>query len=88
MEGLPKEKGLEHKFKHIAPEWEKHPGLPEVMSGKGAGRTSDKQITLHLNNVGLGMQFAAAGGRAYELAKKKGLGRELPLDWFLQTVQG
>jgi ornithine cyclodeaminase/alanine dehydrogenase-like protein (mu-crystallin family) len=88
MEGLPGEKGLEHGFKHISVEWEKHPGLADVMLGKVSGRTNNKQITLHLNNVGLGMQFAAAGGRAYELAKRQGLGKEIPLAWFLQTVQG
>ncbi len=88
MEGIPKERSLEAGFKHISPEWEKLPGLPELILGKVPGRTSDRQITLHLNNVGLGMQFAAAGGKAYELAKKQGLGKEIPTDWFLQTVQG
>lgn len=69
-------------------EWEKLPGLLEVVLGKVLGRISDKQITLHLNNIGLGMQFAAAGGEAYELTKKQGLGKEIPLGWFLQTIQG
>jgi len=53
MEGIPKERGLEHAFKHVSPDWEKLPGLPDVVLGKVPGRTSDKQITLHLNNVGL-----------------------------------
>ena len=88
MEGIPEHRGLEHGFKHVAPTWEKLPGLPDVILGKAKGRTSGEQITLHLNNVGLGMQFAAVGAKAYELAKTHGLGREVPRDWFLQTVQG
>lgn len=61
--------------------------VPDVMSGKWAGRTSDEQITF-LNNQGTqGLQFAAVGGRAYELAKAKGLGHPLPLDWFTQNIR-
>jgi alanine dehydrogenase len=61
--------------------------VPEVMSGKWAGRTSDEQITF-LNNQGTqGLQFAAVGGRAYELAKAKGLGHPLPLEWFTQNIR-
>lgn len=88
MEGIPESKGLEHGFPHISPEWDNLPGLPQLLLGKTPGRTSDRQISLHLNHVGLGMQFAAAGGKAYELAKKEGLGREIPSEWFLQTFQG
>jgi alanine dehydrogenase len=88
MEGIPESKGLEHGFAHIAPDWENLPGLPELILGKRPGRTSRSQISLHLNHVGLGMQFAAAGGKAYEIAKKEGLGREIPSDWFLQDLQG
>lgn len=33
-----------------------------------------------------GIQFASVGGRIYELAKEKGLGKELPMDMFLQDI--
>jgi hypothetical protein len=45
------------------------------------------QITF-LNNQGTqGLQFAAIGGKAYELAKAKGLGNPLPLEWFVQDIR-
>jgi len=33
-----------------------------------------------------GIQFASVGGRIYERAREKGLGKELPLDMFLQDI--
>lgn len=61
--------------------------VPDVMAGKWAGRTNDRQITF-LNNQGTqGLQFAAVGGKAYELAKAKGLGHPLPSEWFVQNIR-
>lgn len=61
--------------------------IPDIMAGRWAGRTDDRQITF-LNNQGTqGLQFAAVGGKAYELAKAKGLGHPLPLEWFLQDIR-
>lgn len=65
-------------------DWSKKPELAEVMAGKVAGRESEAEVTCMLNYVGLGLQFAAAGARIYELAKERGLGRELPTEWFSQ----
>ncbi len=48
------------------------------------GRSRASQITYHMNNIGLGMQFAAAGAKILEGAKKKKLGQEIPTGWFLQ----
>ncbi len=62
------------------------PALPAIMTGRHAGRTSDTQITCFLNNLGMGYQFAAAGHIVYEKAKAAGIGRELPTDWFTETV--
>ena len=54
--------------------------IPDIMAGKWAGRTNDRQITF-LNNQGTqGLQFAAVGGRAYEPARARGLGHPLPLE--------
>ena len=33
------------------------------------------------------LQFAAVGGTAYNLAKAKGLGHPLPLEWFTQNIR-
>jgi alanine dehydrogenase len=61
--------------------------VPDIMAGRWAGRTRDEQITF-LNNQGTqGLQFAAAGGTAYRLAKAKGLGHPLPLEWFTQNIR-
>lgn len=60
--------------------------LAEVIAGRAPGRTRPDEITLFKNNVGLGIQFAAVGARVLELCRAKGRGREIPSDWFLQTV--
>jgi alanine dehydrogenase len=63
------------------------PTLAEIMSGKKPGRTSDRQRTYFHNVPGSGIQFAAVGARILELAKKAGVGKELPTDWFLQNIR-
>jgi len=61
--------------------------IPEIMAGRRIGRTNDRQITF-LNNQGTqGLQFAAVGGTAYNLAQAKGLGHQLPLEWFTQKIR-
>jgi len=44
-------------------------------------------MPFNLNNVRTGIQFAAIGYSAYRAAKGKGLGREIPTDWFLQDIK-
>jgi len=61
--------------------------IPDLMAGRWKGRTDEKQITF-LNNSGTqGLQFAAVGGMVYQLAKAKGLGHALPLEWFTQNIR-
>jgi ornithine cyclodeaminase/alanine dehydrogenase-like protein (mu-crystallin family) len=62
--------------------------LGEVVAGR-AGRASDGQITLFSGggtgaSSGLGIQFAAVANLVYRAALERGLGRELPTEWFLQ----
>ena len=58
-----------------------------MKSDTWAGRTNDRQITF-LNNQGTqGLQFAAVGGTTYNLAKAKGLGHPLPIEWFTQNIR-
>ncbi len=68
-------------------DWSRYPEINDLLAGKVSGRTSDKQITFFLNNVGTGVQFAAVGFCAYRAAKEKGLGHEIPTDWFLQDIK-
>jgi alanine dehydrogenase len=62
------------------------PSLPAIMTGRHPGRTGDQQVTCFLNNLGMGYQFAIAGHIVYQSAKQAGIGRELPTDWFTETV--
>ncbi|MBI4490155.1 MAG: ornithine cyclodeaminase family protein [Deltaproteobacteria bacterium] len=64
---------------------EKIPELAEIVVGSKPGRTNENEITVHMNNS-FSIQFAAVGAKVLELARKKGLGREIPTDWFLQDV--
>jgi len=64
----------------------KLPTLLDLISGRLKGRTSDAQTTCFLNNMGTGYQFAACGAVAYRRAKERGLGHELPTDWFTEDV--
>jgi alanine dehydrogenase len=68
-------------------DWTRYPELCELIAGKAPGRTNDRQISFFLNNVGTGVQFAAIGYCAYSGAKAKGLGHEIPTEWFLQDIK-
>ena len=61
--------------------------LVDIMAGEAQGRASAEDITF-LNNQGTqGLQFAAVGARAYQLARERGLGREIPTEWFTQDIR-
>ena len=68
-------------------DWNRYPEIQDLLVGKAPRRTSDRQITFFLNNVGTGVQFAAMGYCAYRAVKEKGLGHEIPTDWFLQDIK-
>ncbi len=54
--------------------------MGEVLRGERPSRTSDEQVTLHKNNVGLGIADAGIAMRAYELAvnQRRGLKIDIP----------
>ena len=61
--------------------------LLDVMAGAAAGRSSREDI-LHLWGGGYTtVGFSALAGIVYRAAKEKGLGQQLPLDWFVQKVR-
>lgn len=68
-------------------DWSRYPEICDLIAGKVPGRTNNRQISFFLNNVGTGVQFAAMGYCAYRTAKEKGLGHEVPTDWFLQDIK-
>jgi ornithine cyclodeaminase/alanine dehydrogenase-like protein (mu-crystallin family) len=66
--------------------YESLPDLPDLVAGRVRGRETPEQVTAFLNFIGLGLQFAAAGARVCARARERGVGRELPSEWFTQTV--
>ena len=83
---------------HVTPEhqrgWWHEPGrevssfddLGKLVSGMVPGRRRADEITCFVNNVGIGLQFAAAGALVLERARAAGAGQVLPEDWFSEDV--
>jgi alanine dehydrogenase len=67
--------------------WDDIHDLSEVVAGKARGRERPEDITVFKNNVGIGLQFAAIAPQVYELARAKGIGRDLPAEWFMQKMK-
>jgi len=63
------------------------PDIADLISGKAAGRTRPDQITFYRNVGNQGLQFSSVGGLVYRLCKERGLGREIPTEWFLQDIR-
>jgi|SRR3989338_4857026 len=59
----------------------------DLKTGSIPGRTNSRRITFFINAGTQGLQFASCAGRVYQLAKEKGVGRELPTEWFLQDIR-
>ncbi|HEY8691542.1 MAG TPA: ornithine cyclodeaminase family protein [Chloroflexota bacterium] len=62
--------------------WDKVTELGQVLIGAHPGRTSDDQIIYYKSNTGVGIQFAAAGALIYKACEERGLGHEIPTEWF------
>jgi alanine dehydrogenase len=67
-------------------EFEEYPDLSDLVSGKVPSRINEQELLFFYTNQGWGIQFAAAAGLIYENAIQKGLGHDLPEQWFLQPV--
>ena len=61
--------------------------LADLVHGKAKGRTSHDQITYSERGNLQGAQFFAVAGKVYEAARRAGLGREIPTEWFLQDIR-
>ncbi len=66
---------------------EKRVTLADLAQGKAKGRTSPGQITYSERGNLQGAQFFAVAAKVYELARRAGLGREIPTEWFLQDIR-
>jgi alanine dehydrogenase len=84
---VPLQAGLSKRFdKRFEP---KLVELGAIIVGEHPGRTSAEEITLFGGSgtgpsSGLGIQFAAVGKLAYDLARSRGLGHKIPTDWLTQ----
>jgi alanine dehydrogenase len=72
-------------LEQTAADWRDKPELSEIMAGKAKGRRNASDVTCMLNHLGLGLQFAACAARVLDLAEAKGVGKELPTEWFAQA---
>jgi ornithine cyclodeaminase/alanine dehydrogenase-like protein (mu-crystallin family) len=63
------------------------PLYADIIAGNAEGRTSAGQITQYRPIGNWGIQFSSCGALVYRLAKERGLGRDLPTEWFLQTIK-
>jgi alanine dehydrogenase len=61
--------------------------LAELVKGTKPGRTSPSQITYSERGNLQGAQFFAVAAKVYEAAKRQGIGREIPTEWFLQDIR-
>jgi ornithine cyclodeaminase/alanine dehydrogenase-like protein (mu-crystallin family) len=68
------------------PFWLSAPSLKDLVTGRVPGRAHARESTCFLNNIGIGLQFAAVGAAVFNQAKAKGIGHEIPTDWFLESV--
>jgi alanine dehydrogenase len=58
--------------------------LADVLAGREQGRSSAEQITFSERGNLNGAQFHAVASRVYEAALARGIGREVPTEWFLE----
>ena len=79
----PEDKWEQREQRLLTPE--KMTPLSDLSLGKGVGRGGPSEITC-FTSLGIPIQFAAVALKTYQLAREKGLGRELPLGWFLQDI--
>jgi alanine dehydrogenase len=63
------------------------PLLTDIVSGKLKGRTDKNQVTFFANSGTQGLQFASTAGYVVREAKRRGLGQQIPTDWFLQDIR-
>ncbi len=77
-------------WKHRNPDavqFDRMPLLIDVIGGKIKLQREQQPTTCFYNVGGSGIQFAAIGRRILDLAKERGLGREVPTEWFLQDIR-
>ena len=65
----------------------KIPVIADYLSGRAKGRSSNEEITYFHNHGTIGFQFAVLASRVFTAARNRGMGRELPTDWLLESIR-
>jgi alanine dehydrogenase len=65
-------------FGNDSAQWSAVHEMAEIVAGKVPGRTSSGQITL-FKSSGIAIEDIVVAGRIYELARERGIGREIPM---------
>jgi len=63
------------------------PDFAALVADPSLGRTRAEQVTFYRNVGNQGLQFSAVGGLVYTICRERGLGMEIPTDWFLQDIR-
>jgi alanine dehydrogenase len=84
--GQPQERALVPKLT-LPPEVIGLPHLVDLICGRHKGRTDARQTSFFLNVGAIGAQFEGVAAAVYNKAREKGLGTEIPTDWFLQDIR-
>ncbi|MGH7848125.1 MAG: ornithine cyclodeaminase family protein [Candidatus Binatia bacterium] len=61
--------------------------LEDLLAGRAKGRVAPSQITFSERGNIQGAQFYAVAAKVYERARERGIGKELPTEWFLQDIR-
>ena len=67
-------------------DWSAFPDLGVLVAGTIPGRTNDRQRTFFLNSTGIGAVYTAVGHLVYRNCVERGLGGEIPVDWFVEAI--
>jgi alanine dehydrogenase len=84
--GQPQERALVPRLT-LPPEIIGMPTLVDLLGGKTDGRTNEKQTSFFLNVGAIGAQFEGVAAAVYNEARRQGLGKEIPAEWFLQDIR-
>jgi alanine dehydrogenase len=84
--GQPQERALVPRLT-LPPEIIRMPSLVDLLGGRTRGRTSDKETSFFLNVGAIGAQFEGVAAAVYNEARRQGLGKEIPAEWFLQDIR-
>jgi alanine dehydrogenase len=63
------------------------PTLVDLISGQHRGRSNERETSFFLNVGAIGAQFEGVAAAVYNEARRQGLGKEIPTEWFLQDIR-